>query len=61
MAGDEMFALQGVLASDVLVMNFCPSVHVHSLNSKTNYLVGDERVTAGDCVHPPKKVDTANI
>lgn len=61
MAVDEMFSFQGFFASDVLVMNICPSVHVHSLNSKTNYLVGDERVTAGDCVHPPRKVDTANI
>lgn len=34
---------------------------LHSLNSKTNYLVGDERVTAGDCIHPLKKVDTENI
>lgn len=29
-----------------------------SLNSKTNYLVGDERVTANDCVPPLEKVDT---
>lgn len=31
---------------------------LHSLNSKTNYLVGDEKVTASDCVPPLQKIDT---
>lgn len=50
-------------ASSHQVCSLWISVHqfmstLHSLNSKTNYLVGDERVTVSDCVPPLRKVDT---